>query len=65
MGSLDVDAFFTSIPLDETIGICINGLYENCETVENLTKNEMKDLLDLALKNTLFVFDNNYYNKLL
>ena len=33
MGSLDVDSFFTNIPLDETIDICINQLFENTDTV--------------------------------
>ena len=34
MGSLDVDSLFTNIPLDETIAICVNQLFENTDTVE-------------------------------
>ena len=64
MGSLDVDALFTSIPLDETIGICINELYKNEILVEKLTENEMKTLLNLAVKDTLFMFDGIYYNQI-
>ena len=33
MGSLDVDSLFTNIPLDETIDICINQLFENTYTI--------------------------------
>ena len=33
MGSLDVDSLFTNIPLDETIDICVNQLFENADTV--------------------------------
>ena len=44
MGSLDVDSLLTSIPLDETIDICANQLFENtdAETVEGFTKSELK-----------------------
>ena len=40
MGSLDVDSLFTSIPLDETVNICINQHFENTDTVEGFTKSE-------------------------
>ena len=36
MGSLDVDSLFTNIPLEETIDICTNKLFENTEKVEGL-----------------------------
>ena len=38
MGSLDVDSLFTNIPLDETIDICVNQLFENTDTVEGFKK---------------------------
>ena len=50
MGSLDADAFFTSIPLDETSDICVNQLFENTDTVEGFTKSELKQLPYLATK---------------
>ena len=64
MASLDVDALFTSIPLDETIKICIDELFANDEIVHNLNKDEMKKLLELACKDTLFLFDGIYYNQI-
>ena len=33
LGSLDVDSFFTNIPLEETIDICTDTLFENTEKV--------------------------------
>ena len=36
MGSLDVDSLFINIPLEETIDICSNTLFENTEIVEAL-----------------------------
>ena len=38
MGSLDVDSLFINIPLEETIDIWANTLFENTEKVEDLPK---------------------------
>ena len=48
MDSLDVYSLFTSIPLDETIDICINQLFENTDTVEGITNSELKQIICLA-----------------
>ena len=50
MGNLDVDSLFTNIPLEETIDICTNTLYENTEKVEGLSKIEFKEPLSIATK---------------
>ena len=43
MASLDVDALFTNIPLDETI-ICIKKLFETPDTlVKGVSKNDFHD----------------------
>ena len=49
MGSLDVDSLFNNMPLDETIDICVNQLFEKNDTVEDFTKSELKVLLCLAI----------------
>ena len=64
MGSLDVDALFTSIPLNETIRISVDELFKNQNSVGNFTKKEFKTLLDLACKNALFIFDDTYYHQI-
>ena len=46
--NLDIDSLFTNIPLEETIEICINNLFENNDTVHGLKKSEFKELLSLA-----------------
>ena len=63
MGSLDVDSLFTNIPLDETIDICINQLFENTDTVEGFTKSELKQLLCLAAKESYFLFHGLLYKQ--
>ena len=51
MASLDVDALFTNIPLDEAIDICLKTLFQTFETlVKGIPKNDFRDLLNLATK---------------
>ena len=59
-GSLDVDALFASIPLDETIDIALEELFRNTEKINNLTKDDVRNLLTLATKESLFLFDGEY-----
>ena len=64
MGSLDVDSLFTNIPLDETIDIYINQLFENTDTVEGFKKSELKQLLCLATKESYFIFNGLLYKQI-
>ena len=49
MVSLDVDALFTNISLDETIDICIKKLFTTPDTlVKGISNNYFRDLLNLA-----------------
>ena len=62
MGTLYVDALFTNISSDETIDICIKKLFSNPETLmKGISKNDFRDLLNLATKESLFTFDNKFY----
>ena len=45
IGSWDVDALFTSTPLDETINIGVEALYNHSRTVNKLSKKDVQDLL--------------------
>ena len=54
MGSLDLDSLFTNIPVEETIDICANTLFENTEKVEGLSKIEFKELLSLGTEESYF-----------
>ena len=64
MGSLDVDSLSTNIPLNETIDICINQLFENTDTVEGFKKSELKQLLCLATKDSYFIFNGLLYKQI-
>ena len=61
MGILDVDARFTNIPLEKTIDICTNALFENTKKEKSLSKIEFKELLSLATKESYFIFNGKLY----
>ena len=63
MASMDVENLFTNVPLAETIDICIELLFKNCNIFMNLTKNLFKTFLELSVMNSVFVFDNQLYEQ--
>ena len=59
MPVLDVDSFFTKISLEEAIDICVNKLIQNPESfVNGISKNYLRDLLNLATIVSFFTFNN-------
>ena len=61
--SLDVDSLFTNIPLDETIDICVDNLYNDSENPPNIPKHDFRNLLNIATKESFFMFNNKYYKQ--
>ena len=62
MASLDVDALFTNIPLDETIDICLKTLFKTPDTlVKGISKNDFQDLINLATMESFFTFNSKFY----
>ena len=62
MASLDVNALFTNILLNETIYICVKKLFQNTETlVIGISKSYFPDLIILSTKESFFIFNNNFY----
>ena len=58
MGSLHDDSLFTNTPLEETIDICTNTLFENTEKVEGL-----RNFYLLLQKNPFFIFKGKLYKQ--
>ena len=48
-------------PLEETINIRVDKLFENNTKVNNLTKESFLYLLELATLDSFFIFDGKYY----
>ena len=56
-----VDTLFTNTPLDETIDICIKKPFQTPESlIKGISKNDFRDLLDLATKESFFTFNNKF-----
>ena len=64
MGSLDVESLFTNIPLEETINICTNLLYNNEDVIEGINKSEFKNLRLLATQESHFIFNDVLYKQM-
>ena len=63
IASLDIDSLFTNIPLDETIDICVDNLYNDNENTPNIPKHDFRNLLNIATKESFFLFNNKYYKQ--
>ena len=61
MVSYDVASLFTNIPVHETIEIIINKMFDNNAKVENMNKDQFKELLELSVLNSYFIFDGDFY----
>lgn len=65
MTSFDVDSLFTNVPLDETIKICLDLLYNNNKRkVKGLLRKHCESLLNIATKKSCFLFNDTYYTQL-
>ena len=64
MASLDVDSLFTNIPVVESVKICVDSLFENCEKLQGLSKEEFHKLLTLATTESFFTFNGNCYKQI-
>ena len=56
MCSFDIQSLFTNIPLDETINICSDLLFNNSDNFLGMNKAVFRSLLSLCVKNFLFSF---------
>ena len=61
---LDVCNLFTCIPLDETIDIALDYAFQDTNKVKGLSKNQFKKLIQMATKETHFMFNNNVYDQI-
>ena len=65
MCSFDVENLFTNVPLQETIDICIDTLfYDDTVLIKGFNKQQFSKLMNLALKDTYFVFNGKMYQQI-
>ena len=63
MASFDIKSLFTNIPLDETIEIATSSLYSDPMLSPSLSSSFFKQLLQLAVKNVLFIFNGKLFSQ--
>ena len=61
MVSFDFESLFTNIPLDETIKICAERVFQQKKKVKGLLKRHFIKLLTFATKSSCFIFNGVYY----
>ena len=54
----------TNIPLDETITICINSLFNDNSSCFGFTRDLFRKFLELAVTNTFFIFNRTFYQQI-
>ena len=64
MCSFDIKSLFTNVPVDETITICLNELYNSDLTPPKIPKDICFSLLNMAVKNVEFSFNSYIYRQI-
>ena len=68
MASFDVISLFTNSPLNESIDLCTDLVFENRQSFEyeecNFDRNNFSKLLSFAVKNNHFLFNGKLYDKI-
>ena len=63
MASLDVESLFTNIPLEETINISCDSLFDGEAKINNFSRNDFEKFFRMALQNSFFNFDGKIYKQ--
>ena len=64
MASFDVESLFTNIPVSETITIAIDSLFSQCNDIKGIPRKLFRSMLDLAVTNSFFLFNQKLYKQL-
>ena len=68
MASFDVSSLFTNIPLDETIDICTDLVFDETDTLQyrdcSLDRTQLRKLLGFAVKENHFVFNGQLFDQI-
>ena len=62
--SFDISSLFTNIPLEETIQICADSLYESNLTPPIMDKDVSIELMNIATTSVEFSFNNKIYKQI-
>ena len=63
MASFDVESLFTNIPLQETIDLWVQKLFEDKNHIDGLSKDSFREMLTVTMTESFILFDNEYYKQ--
>ena len=63
MASFDVESRFTNIPLQETVDLCVDLLFNDKPNIEGFTKTDPHELLTVTLSESLIFLIMNIINE--
>ena len=63
MAIFDTESLFTNIPLQETIDLCVENLFQDRTHVDNLSKASFRELLITTMSESLILFDWQFYKQ--
>ena len=63
MASFDIESLFTNIPLQKTIDLCVENLFQDRTLVDNLSKDSFRELLTRTMSESLILFDQEFYKQ--
>ena len=63
MASFDIESLFTNTPLQETIALCVENLFQDRTHVDNLSNNSFRELLTRTMSESLILFDQGFYKQ--
>ena len=61
MSSFDVESLFTEIPLQETIDLCVELLFNDKPNIERFHITDFNELLTVTMSESLLLFDGEYH----
>ena len=65
MASFDVESLFTNIPLQETIDLCVENLFQDRTHVDNLSKHSFHELLTRTMPESLSYLISTFINSMM
>ena len=64
MASLDMDSLFTNVLLEKTIEICLKKLFRSSQTVSDINKQQVLEMLSLTTIENLILLNQKYYSQI-
>ena len=61
MASFDVESLSTNIPLQKTIDLCVELLFNDKLNIDGLTITDFHGLLTVTMSESLVLYDGEYY----